>query len=109
MKTNTRPYLIIVAIVAALFMLSVTSPVAAAQYKTFTGKITQEGKLMTDSGASYWLTGKDSSKIQKDVGKRVEIKGLLRKNRNTANVPGGPTIEIYSYKWLGGMEKKEMK
>jgi hypothetical protein len=108
MKTNTRPYMIIVAVVAALFMLSVTAPVFAAEYSTFVGTITKEGRLMTDNGSSYWLTGKDASKIRHDVGKKVEIKGLLRQG-NAASVPGGATIEIYSHKWLKGMEKKEMK
>jgi hypothetical protein len=109
MEINTRPYLIIVAVVAALFMLSVTAPAIADDVATFTGKITQGGFFMTDKGDKYLLIGDKAAQAMKEVGKRVEIKGLQREKNELGKQYMGPTIEVYSYKWLGGTEKKEMK
>jgi hypothetical protein len=109
MKTNTRPYLIIVAVVAALFMLSVTAPAIADDVATFTGKITKDGFFMTDKGDKYLLIGKMAPQAMAEVGKRLEIKGLQREKNELGKQNMGPTIEVYSFKSLEGTKKKEMK
>jgi uncharacterized membrane protein YciS (DUF1049 family) len=106
MKTNIRSYMIIVAVISALFMLSVAAPAIADQVATFTGKITKGGFFMTDKGTTYLLIGDKAAQLTNGVGKKVEIKGMQREKNELNLQYMGPTLEVYSYKWLGKSEKK---
>jgi hypothetical protein len=106
MKANVRRYSIVAAIVAALFIFSMAAPVIADEYATFTGKIAKSGQFTTPKGKTYWLIGKDAAEITKNINKGVEIKGLERGKQELGDQYKGPTIEVYSYKWLESKPKK---
>jgi len=106
--TNKKMYSMIIAAVAVGFIFSMTASVIGAELVNLTGKINQEGKLVVDDGSEYWLYGADAPEIEKEVGKRVEIKGLMRDRRGTGSLGShyrGPAIEVYSYEWVGTKEK----
>ena len=108
MKSYRKVSLALVMVVAALFVFAMAAPVMADRFVTFEGTITQEGKFMIDNGSDYWLYGRHAADIKNHVGKKVEIKGLLRENRDTGSlgtIYRGPSIEVYSYDWVSGMKK----
>ena len=115
MKSNRKVNTIMVMVVAAVFVFAMAAPVMADNVGTFEGTIIPEGKLMTSNGSEYWLSGRNADKIENHVGKKVEIKGLLRGETDTSSLGGAyfggayrlPSIEVYSYKWLN--ETNEMK
>jgi hypothetical protein len=115
MKTNKKVNALMALIAAVLFVFVMASPVMADRYGTFQGTISPDGQLMTTNGSQYWLNGRHSSRIEQHVGKKVEIKGLLRENtdaysRSLGGLRHGPSIEVYNYEWENGMNKmNEMK
>jgi hypothetical protein len=115
MKSNNKIYSLMIVVVATLFVFAMAAPVMADRYGTFEGTITSDGQLMTSNGGQYWLYGQHASRIESHVGKKVEIKGLLRENTNASSrslgsLHSGPSIEVYSYEWVNGMNRmNEMK
>jgi hypothetical protein len=99
-----------VMVVATLFVFAMAAPVMADRVATFEGTVTAEGKLMTSNGSEYWLNGRHADQIESHVGKKVEIKGLLREKTDSSSLGGAyrlPSIEVHSYKWMN--EMNEMK
>jgi hypothetical protein len=105
MKTNKGIYSLMV-VAAALMVIAMAMPVMADRYGTFEGTITKSGQLMTNSGSEYWLIGHKANQVEKQVGQKVEIKGLLRENMSTSSVYSGPTLEVYSYDLMNGTKSQ---
>jgi hypothetical protein len=109
MKTNRSIISLMVVAVAALFVFAMAMPVMAADYGTFEGTITPQGQLMTTNGAQYWLNGHQANGMERHVGQKVEIKGLLRDRGSSNNFSyyyRSPSIEVYSYKLMNGMKSE---
>jgi hypothetical protein len=98
---------LMIAVAAVFLIFAMAMPVMADRYGTFQGTITKSGQLVTSHGSQYWLTGPHSSAIENHVGQKVEIKGLLRQNTGDP-YSLGPTIEVYSYEWMNGMNSNYM-
>jgi hypothetical protein len=107
MKSNRNVNSLMVMIVATLFVFAMAAPAMADRLVTFEGMVTEEGKFEADNGSTFWLYGHNADEVEQHVGKKVEIKGLLRENRGTNSLHTGPSIEVYGYEWESGM--KEMK
>jgi len=106
MKSDRKVISLMVMLMATLFVFAMAAPVMADGLVTFEGMITSEGKFEADNGRDYWLKGHNAAGIEQHVGKKMEIKGLLREDRGSSGLTGS-SIEVYGLEWLEGT--KEMK
>ncbi len=103
MEMNKKVYAVMMMVVATLWVFAMAEPVMADHYGTFEGTVTSQGQLMTHNGSEYTLVGQQADQIKNNVDQKVKIKGLLRENGGPSDLYSGSTIEVYSYKWMSGM------
>ena len=103
MISNKKVKSLMLIVAAALFVFAVAAPVMADRLVTLKGTFTQDGKFVADSGREFWLDGQHVYDIEKHMGKKVEITGMLKENSDRGSFGTfyfGPSIQVYRYEWL---------
>jgi hypothetical protein len=73
--------------------VSFAGPVPAGE-ATVTGIVTHEGFLMAYDGQEYVLTGDQSERLQRNMGKEIEVKGTVKEKQ------GKVTIDVEAYELM---------
>ncbi len=92
--TALMTVLLAVAFVAAFAMNG------TADEATITGELTVEGTLITEDGQEYAITGDKIEELNKNIGKKIELKGTVEEKE------GKKMICVNEYKLLQSAVEK---
>lgn len=67
----------------------------SAREATIAGIVTKEGLLHADRGPTYAVSGAKAEELQKNMGKKIEVKGTVQEQG------GKVTIDVEAYEWMG--------
>jgi hypothetical protein len=73
--------------------VSFAGPVPAGE-ATVTGIVTHQGFLMAYDGQEYVLAGNQSERLQRNMGKEIEVKGTVKEEQ------GKVTIDVEAYELM---------
>ena len=80
--------------------VSFARPVPAGE-ATVTGIVTREGLLMAYDGQEYTLAGDPSERLQRNMGKEIEVKGTVKEEQ------GKVTIDVEAYELMSFGDPRE--